>query len=101
MAHAAIRLVLKSKHSNAHDSKWHAEGEPYVHISSSYEASVDPKMDKDNKISQADKDSIHGSVKGFNAKPLAEREYKGPGSHSSVSSTTHSIVPSSGGNFQS
>ncbi len=98
MAHAAIRLVLKSKHSNAHDPKWHAEGEPYVHISSSYEASVDPKMDKDNKISQADKDSIHGSVKGFNAKPLAEREYKGPGSHSSVSSTTHSIVPSSGGN---
>ncbi len=97
MAHAAIRLVLKSNPTPT----WRTKGEPYVHISSSYEASVDPKMDTDNTISQADKDSIHGAANGYNDQSLAVREYQGPGSHSSSPSTTHSIVPLASGNFQS
>jgi len=101
MAHAAIRLVPKSQSSNAHTPKWRTEGEPYVHVSSSYEASVDAKMDSDPSISDADKDSIHGAANGYNAQSLAAREYQGPGPHSNTTSTTRSIVPSASGNFQS
>lgn len=101
MAHAAIRLVFKGRPSNPHAPAWRAEGQPYIHISSSYEASVDSKMDSDPSISDADKASIHGAADGYNAQSLAEREYQGPGSHSSTSSTTRSIVPSASGTFQS
>ena len=81
---------------------WRVEGQPYIHISSSYVATIDPSMAQNDCISPSDRTSIGGAVEWYNNQTLALREYTGPsGSSSARASHGRSVVPNGAGDFQS